>query len=132
MPGVNGSFLPADCACAQAPGAEIRTSLARTPRASTDRYDTAISYFSRSLKMYEAMGAKGGIVLSLGNIGQLYLILEKTDEAIAHIERSILVSKEIQDVEGLQFGYELVAQAYSKKGEYEKAYIAHQTIAILL
>ena len=58
-------------------------------------YDKALDYYGRSLTIYEELGDKRGITITLGNIGIICLNKGDYDKAEECLDKSLTIQKEI-------------------------------------
>jgi tetratricopeptide (TPR) repeat protein len=63
------------------------------------KYDQAIEYYKRSLKIREEVGDRKGEGVTLNNIGGVYDAWGKYDQAIEYYKKSLKILEEIGAVE---------------------------------
>jgi tetratricopeptide (TPR) repeat protein len=63
------------------------------------KYDEAIEYYKKSLKITEEVGDRKGEGVSLNNIGMVYNAWGKYDQAIDYHKKSLKILEEIGAVE---------------------------------
>ncbi len=106
------------------------------------RFSKALDYFFKALNNYQELDAKSGMSLSLGNIGNTFLDMYKCDtiksifyfnktipknkfidSAINYLNRSILISTEINDKNTLIDFSLALSESYEMSKNYKNAYI---------
>ncbi len=106
------------------------------------KFSTALDYFFLALKNYKELDAKSGVSLSLGNIGNTFLDLYKCDtiksifyfnktipknkfidSAINYLNKSILISTEINDENSLIDFSLALSESYEVSKKFKNAYI---------
>jgi signal transduction histidine kinase len=85
-------------------------------------YDTAVAYYKKSLGLYEITGDKRNKALHLGSLGSLYLSMKKYDDAKIMLFKSLELSEEIDDLDGIMETNKNLSQLYSDKGDSKKAF----------
>lgn len=107
-------------------------------------YSKAFEYLFKSMKLAEELGDKFSMSISLGNIGETYLnIVQDTvgiikadsfiagskqtnlQKAIGYIDRGMLLSKEIGDIDGIQELSKNLSVAHTLAGNYKEALAYH-------
>jgi tetratricopeptide (TPR) repeat protein len=63
------------------------------------KYDQAIEYYKKSLKIREEIGDRKGEGVTLNNIGMIYYARGKYDQAIEYYQKSLTILAEIGAVE---------------------------------
>jgi|GEM_PF-3234872 len=87
-------------------------------------YATAVVLASKSLHLYDSSNNQEGIALAAGSLTQIYFALGQYDDCIRYGERALRVSKSINyflEYEDINNVCSNVADAYEKKGQFEKA-----------
>lgn len=68
-----------------------------------EKYDDALSYYTKSIGIKKKMGDKLGMAVTYTNIGEVYKKIEKYDIAKFYFKKSYAISEEIDDREGAVF-----------------------------
>ena len=85
------------------------------------RYDSAIFYAKKSLKLAAAISSERGISVAQNSIGTNYLNLKEQDSALSYINISILSSKTGRDFDIELMNYGTLAKIYQIKKNKESA-----------
>jgi len=91
-------------------------------KAAAAKYDEALTYYLKALKLREEAGNKDGIAMTYINLGSLYLKKGNLPETYKYINSSIPIYIETGNREGLENAYILAADYYNIKGDYKQAY----------
>ncbi len=86
----------------------------------------AIHYFELAEKIYSEIGNKGWLLNTNTFLAKSYYSLHLYDKASQYINRSIVLAKEQGQAKYLRDNYQLLADIYSKQGDFEKAYWYHK------
>ena len=89
----------------------------------------AIEMFSRSRKLYEELGNKGGTAKAELNIGNIYQLQKDPEKALDHFQRSLIMFKEVGDVRSIALCYLNIGSLYLDKGDNRSAIMWH-TLAL--
>jgi tetratricopeptide (TPR) repeat protein len=84
--------------------------------------DSALKYFEKSLLAREQNAEIKGVSLSLYKIGQVYFEQGKTGKAVEYGLRSYEIGMKHRFSETIRRSANLLRQAYSRSGQWEKAY----------
>lgn len=84
-------------------------------------FEKALSYYNRSLKLYEDLSDKKGIAHIHNRIGTLLKNMERYDDAIIHFEKTLEIHLNIKD--NLQAARDCanIGSIFEKRSEYDKA-----------
>lgn len=88
------------------------------------QFDSAIWYLNKSITYREMEGDKLGLIFSYHSIGETYNHWKKYDLATQYAEKALSIAKEIGSKEREATVLETLADIYSNKGEFKKAYDA--------
>jgi tetratricopeptide (TPR) repeat protein len=100
--------------------ADLLTSLGQINHV-LNRYEQALDYYSRSLKLLQEIGDKQGEGTTLNNISQIYSARGDYDTALSYLERSFKLLQEIGDKQGEGTTLNNISQIYSAHGDYDTA-----------
>lgn len=84
-------------------------------------YAKAVSYFRRSLKIFESLKDSIGIARSYRNIGNSTLYLDKIDESIEYMEQAAALQKKLNDRREYASTLLVLGDAYTKADRDEEA-----------
>ena len=85
------------------------------------RYDTALSYYLQSLKLYEKIGAKSGIARVYNLLGLLSMRFKDTKKALDYFNNSLQMYQAMQNQERIATCLNNIGLANSEVGKYEEA-----------
>ncbi len=85
------------------------------------RYQEAIEYFQKSLKIREEVEDRRGEGRTLNNIGEVYRAWGKYQEAIEYLQKSLKISEEMRDREGEGVTLNNIGLMYDAWGRYQEA-----------
>lgn len=85
------------------------------------RYDTALSYYLQSLKLYEKIGMKSGIARVYNLLGLLYMRFKDTKKALEYFNNSLQMYQAMQNQERIATCLNNIGLANSEVGKYEEA-----------
>jgi tetratricopeptide (TPR) repeat protein len=85
-------------------------------------YKQALSYASRSLSLYQAIGEREGAADAYYQIAVVYEGDNNPDSAILYADKSLSLAKEIGFKRNIHNTYEVLAKAYAAKQYYKQAY----------
>ncbi|MBC7865511.1 MAG: histidine kinase, partial [Bacteroidia bacterium] len=88
--------------------------------------EEATNKFLEALKIEEAIGDRSGMAESLYYLGEVYLEQKKLAEAEKYCEKSLVISKEINSLDGKKNCFETLSEIYGKTGRFEKALNYHK------
>jgi len=94
-------------------------------------YTKAEDYFAKALSIAEELKDKELTASFYVSMGGFYNDLTKYKPAIQYSDSAIKLSKEIDAIENERLAYEYLSFAYSKTGEYKKAYENHVLFKML-
>jgi signal transduction histidine kinase len=84
-------------------------------------FNTAISYFEKSVNQYSLNGDQRGIARGNQNIGSVYNKMEKPEIALGYIQKSIDYYREINDPEGISGALYTIGKTYYSLKDYENS-----------
>lgn len=87
----------------------------------SEKYQKALEYYFKALKLNEEMEVKKGQVGNLNNISSVYIILKKYREAEKHLNQASILSAELNSLDVKQTLNLLFSNLYSKTNRPEKA-----------
>jgi tetratricopeptide (TPR) repeat protein len=85
------------------------------------RVESALNFFSKSLKIQEELGNKEGIATLLNNMGEIYKNQDQDEEALDFHGRSLKIREDIGDENGMAQSLNNLAVIYFKQGELNEA-----------
>jgi len=94
-------------------------------------FGTALDYFLRSLPLKEGLGDKGGIAITLGGIGSIYMKTGKFKEAEVYLQKAIAINTSIGALDYLRQYEMLLSQLYNVTNRHKLA-LEHYKIAMAL
>lgn len=86
------------------------------------RYNDALNYAQRAMKIYQETGDSYQEAISLIDIGSIYSAQKKYKEAIPYFEKSLLFGTQNNDREIQHYCYNNLVTCYEKTGDYTKAF----------
>ncbi len=84
-------------------------------------HDKALENYLQSLKIFESINNKDGIVRMENEIGNLYRKNGDASSAIKHLKKALEVSKADHNLDGIANTYNNIGVAYETKNDYDKA-----------
>lgn len=84
--------------------------------------EKAWEYNYKSLMLRKELGFKKGIAMSLRHLGAIHISMQEYTKALDKLNEGLLIAQEIKSFEERQKINFLLAKAYSKIGNYKKAY----------
>jgi signal transduction histidine kinase len=84
-------------------------------------FNTAISYFEKSINQYSLTGDGRGIANGNQNIAAVYNQMEKPETALTYIGKAIDFYRQINDPEGMSGALYTLGKTYYRLGEYYKS-----------
>jgi len=88
-------------------------------------YPKALESDLKALKIRREMVDKKGIAICYTNLGTLYNKLTNHTLAILYSDSSLVLCKELGDINEARYAYQNLATAYSKTNRYKEAYENH-------
>src|SRR3989338_7797357 len=86
------------------------------------RYQDALSYFEKSLKITRQLNNSAGISINLNGIGLVYLSLHRYDEALSYFEDSLKISRQLNiPQESLIAILNIIGTTYDHLGRHDDA-----------
>jgi tetratricopeptide (TPR) repeat protein len=85
------------------------------------KYDKALEYYNRSLKIKEEIGDHLGVAYSLGQIGTIYRKRGEYDKALENYERVLKISEKLDDPSSFVTWLIQIGNVRLDLGDYEKA-----------
>jgi len=83
-------------------------------------------YHSDAIRIFENIGSQQRLCVALQNVGQVYSKLNQPDQAIKHLNRSLEIATNLKLKESQKDVYNALAEAYSQKKYFEKAFYCHK------
>ncbi|MBL7918712.1 MAG: tetratricopeptide repeat protein [Bacteroidia bacterium] len=96
----------------------------------THNSDSAMHYFKKCLKLRRKIDDKGGMVISLNNIGGVYLDLKDCKLASAYCDSSLMLSKELGFVRNIASAEHTLAKIDSMCNNYSGAFAHYKQYII--
>ncbi|MBN4072098.1 tetratricopeptide repeat protein [Flavobacteriales bacterium AH-315-E23] len=93
-------------------------------------YRMALEYYFKSMDLSEELGDKGRIALNLGNIGSLYTKTGEFEKAEIHLQKALILSKEIGAKEYLKSQYKYLSNLYDTLNRPTLAFEAYKLYII--
>jgi len=84
-------------------------------------FDSAITYYNRSINLRKEINDKQGIAGSLNNIGNIYHEQDDYENALGYYKRSLKIKKELGDKKGMSKSINNIGIIYENRGDYAKA-----------
>jgi len=84
-------------------------------------FNTAISYFEKSINQYSLVGDQGGIAKATQDIASVYNKMEKPEIALGYIQKSIDYYRKINDPEGISGALYTLGKTYYRLKDYDKS-----------
>jgi serine phosphatase RsbU (regulator of sigma subunit)/tetratricopeptide (TPR) repeat protein len=84
-------------------------------------YDSALFYYSESLKIFEGISERTRIAMCLNNIGTAYHLKGDYAKTIEYYNNSLKIREEINDKKGISDCLNNIGIVYSDQGNYSKA-----------
>ncbi|MBS1635536.1 MAG: tetratricopeptide repeat protein [Bacteroidetes bacterium] len=81
----------------------------------------ALEYYTKSLKVSEAMGDMEGLATSLNNVGAIYNHLGDIGRALEYYSRSLKIREKIGDQQGIANSLNNIGIIYANQGDLKKA-----------
>jgi serine phosphatase RsbU (regulator of sigma subunit)/Tfp pilus assembly protein PilF len=78
------------------------------------KFDSALSYFKKALKIRKKIGDDVGILKSMGNIGSIYFMLADYKTALGYYEETLKKEAELKFEEGKYFSINNLGYIYSR------------------
>ncbi|MEW6006813.1 MAG: tetratricopeptide repeat protein, partial [bacterium] len=85
------------------------------------RYEEALGYYERSLKICRALNHLQGISANLNEIGFVYNSLGQYEKALSYYEESLKIYKELNIPQDIAISLNNIGGVYYSLGQYEKA-----------
>ncbi|MGD2092498.1 MAG: tetratricopeptide repeat protein [Candidatus Aminicenantes bacterium] len=89
-------------------------------------YDTALSYYEKSLKIDEERNHIKGVSSSLHQVGRISQEKGDYDEALKQYQKALEISEKIGDIKGVSSSLHQVGMIYQDKGDYDEALKQYQ------
>lgn len=89
------------------------------------QYEQSLKYLNEALACFRKIANKSGEGDALRSIGETYYHMNRLGEAEKYTLQGLELSKQIGELESVKFAYEILADTYSKTGNYKKAYQNH-------
>jgi two-component sensor histidine kinase len=90
-----------------------------------NQYEESLENLNKALDCFRKITNKSGEGDALRSIGKTYYYMNELAKAEAFTLQGLALSKQIGELESVKFAYEILANIYSKKGNYQKAYENH-------
>ena len=110
----------------------------------------ALYYGNKAIAIYEELGDENGLAINLGNMGEMYLNIARdtsgllshnkalissklasNKKAIDYLQRSIEISKKIDNKDALYQCYKLLSDAYMNEGDYQNALLNYKLYELI-
>jgi tetratricopeptide (TPR) repeat protein len=85
-----------------------------------DQAEKALDYFKRAIKIARGVKYASGEALALYGLGRVYLSFKQYDDSIDALQKSIRISEQLDQIELLSKGYQVIADARRKSGKLRK------------
>jgi len=82
----------------------------------------AIENYNEAMKLYQEMDNKFGVALVLYNMGQLYIDNKKYEPALAAVEKSLALAREIGTLDQIKYSEKMLSEIYTLMGNQPKAF----------
>ncbi|MDQ3047354.1 MAG: SpoIIE family protein phosphatase [Bacteroidota bacterium] len=89
------------------------------------KYDIALKCYEENLALAQKLNFKKGIAASLSNIANIYVLTERTNQAVAKAELSLKLFQELGFPEFISSSSNLLSGIYEKTGNYKGVYEMH-------
>ncbi|MFD2916177.1 tetratricopeptide repeat-containing sensor histidine kinase [Psychroserpens luteus] len=86
-----------------------------------ERYDDAITEYKKCYKIAKDHNSERGIIVALANIGHIYRLQNKNEEAITYTLEAIDLIKKSGNIQNLKENYMHASDSYEALGQYKKA-----------
>ena len=86
------------------------------------RYQDALSYFEKSLKITRQLNNSAGISINLNGIGLVYFSLHRYDEALSYFEEALKIRKKLNNPLGIAMSLNNIGNIYASLNHYDKAF----------
>lgn len=86
-----------------------------------ERYEESIAEYERSIDIVDRLGVIRGVVAGTANIGHIYLMQNKYEEALPYILKAIEMSTQAGDIRNLAENYMHASNIYAGLGDFQKA-----------
>lgn len=86
------------------------------------KFNEALKYFQQSLKAKKELQDLAGEGSEYKNIATVLVYLNRPAEAIENGEKALEIARQVGALDDLKSAYSVCSMAYSKSGQYEKAY----------
>ena len=84
-------------------------------------YSKAIEYYQKGVKIYEQLGDKKNLAGTLGNIGSLYINLNRFDKALDYQMQCLKVVQQLGKLEAVASALNNISVIYTNIKDYDKA-----------
>ena len=84
-------------------------------------YDESLSYYLKSISVYEEIGNKGGVSDCYNNIGIIYQNQNDNSKALFYHFKSLSIKYELKDTLGEATSYNNIGEIYRSQNQFEKA-----------
>ena len=85
------------------------------------RYEKAIDYYERALKIFSQSNHLEGISANLNNIGEVYNSLGQHEKALSYYEKSLKIFRDLNIPQYIAISLGNIGGVYKALGQYEKA-----------
>jgi serine phosphatase RsbU (regulator of sigma subunit) len=92
----------------------------------SEKYNKALSYYNRSLKIRDSLGFTAGITSSYISIGNVYLELNNFEKALDYFNRALSLAEETGSLDQQKSCYEGMYQCHKKLGHVNEALFAFE------
>jgi signal transduction histidine kinase len=87
-----------------------------------NQLDSALYYMRQSLGYKNEIEDKRGVALDMNNMGMVFKELERSDSSTYYLSESLKLAEEIGEINLASRNAEVLAETFSKKGDYKKAF----------
>ncbi len=84
-------------------------------------YPQALTYYQKSIAIFEEIGSKEGIARNLTNIGNVYLNLSDFPQALTNYQKALAISEEIGRKDGIAINLGNIGSVYQKLSDNPQA-----------
>lgn len=94
-------------------------------------YPEALIYYLRSLTLFEVIGDKGRIAITLGNVGSVYRSLSDYPSAVEYYHKALIIDEELHNWQGIANHTGNIGNVYLLLSDYPKALMYyHRSLAL--
>jgi CHAT domain-containing protein/Tfp pilus assembly protein PilF len=97
-----------------------------------EKNEKALDYFNRAIKIAREVKYASGEAYALYGLGRVYLSFKQYDDSIDTLQKSIRISEQLDQIELLSKGYQVIADACRKSGKLEEAINSYEKGIVLM